>query len=82
MMNTLRVEPTDTIWGGLYLSNGDQVDLDGCTPPEAFSQVICEIVDYGTRDIGDEANVLVVRGKEEWILDTLEEVKQYFLQMG
>jgi len=82
MSEVLRVQDGDIIWGGLYLSNGDQIDLDGISPKETFKQLTCEIVDYGTRDIGDEAHVFVERNGEEFILDTLSTVKQYFLQVG
>lgn len=82
MSEVLRAQIGDIIWGGLYLSNGDDIDLDGISPEQSFKQLTADIEDYGTRDIGDEAHVMVERNDVHYVLDTLTTVKQYFLQIG
>lgn len=79
-MAKLRAQKSDVLWGCLNLSNGDDVSLDGDTYEDTVHRIVAYIVDYCTSDIGDEANVLVVRGKEEYHLDSLKKIKRYFYQ--
>jgi len=78
-MAKLRIKSGDKVHGCLRLKDDTFVDLVGQTVDELPASVfIKKIIDYGTHELGKDANIFIQRGKEEHILDTLKQVKQYF----
>ena len=71
----------DILWGHLWLGNDTEVEMDGDHAGDIINLVDSDIVDYGTRNIGDEAHVLVDHNDgSQSVLDSIEQVKCYFEQ--
>ena len=67
------------IWGCLWMKDGSQVDLDGIVPNTIEPS---NIDSFGEHELGDEANIYVIRddGSDE-ILNTMADVRSFFQEL-
>ena len=68
------MEEGDIVWGGCYLDDGNELEFWGLSSHEAVRLISVPIVKH----TDNNAQILVIRDRDEWELNTIEDINTYF----